>query len=183
MWHLQSHIRRLLDKQRRSFVPIQDDLSSFFTQCPSCVLRVVQESESFQKPLAQSVQVHFSEDHPARRDGTIRDLAPGKGLGSGQERVVRQQKIGENVGRQVLWSDEELQLLLATVDYRVSFFFLSPQLAFLGETPVCYVHKWAKCFIKLKSKNALDIREESTSSILFYWLCQDDVFYPTKLPD
>lgn len=48
------------------------------------------------------------------------------------------------------------------------------------KTPVCYVHKWAKCFIKPKSKNEL---EESASSILFYWLCQDDVFYPTKLPD
>lgn len=35
--------RRPFDKQRQSFVPIPDDLSSFFTQCPSCVLRVVQE--------------------------------------------------------------------------------------------------------------------------------------------
>lgn len=50
---------------------VQDDLSSFFTQCPSCVLRVVQVT-----------------------------VAPGAGLGSGQENVVRQhKKKGENVGR------------------------------------------------------------------------------------
>lgn len=70
------------------------------------------------------------------RDGTIEDPAPGEGLGSGQESVVRQHKTDENVGRRVLRSDEELQLLLPMADHhRVSFFFfLSPQLAFLGDS-------------------------------------------------
>lgn len=61
-----------------------------------------------------------------------------------------------------------------------SFFRHSWHVWAIRETPVCYVRKWAKCFIKLKSKNAL---EESASSILFYWLCQGDLFYPTRLPD
>lgn len=51
------------------------------------------------------------------RDGTIEDPAPGQGLGSGQESVVRQHKMGENVGRRVLRSDKELPLLLATASF------------------------------------------------------------------
>lgn len=75
---------------REQLCPFSSLCSKAF-RCASATVRII-----------QLVVIDASPTPGFGRDGTIEDLAPGEGLGSGQESVVRQHKMGENVGRRVL---------------------------------------------------------------------------------